>query len=187
MSDELRQLEDISLPHEDGWWALAYGDEAGRARALPTDIQARLYPHGVKYGPASEAVHAFIEASTSMRLDEHIYGAPAAQSMPFSTTLTKLPLTTDGFYDALLSYSNSSPSLSALSQIFYRHGDGVGDVKDDVHRGHIWAICWLITAPFVFTDDLWQRSEHLVDPVNEILAELNLPPLTWGQRNDNQL
>lgn len=181
MVDEPYSDAPVSHPYETEWWELAYGDEAERARALPADVRARLYPHGVTYGPASEAVHAFIEASTSKRLSELMW-TTTTRSLPFSATLTKLSLTTNSFYEALLSYSNSSGSLAALSQIFYRHGGVSGDVKDDIHRGHIWAICWLITAPFVFTDDLWQRSEHLVDPVNEILASLELPALERSLR-----
>lgn len=177
MSDELHQLEAISLAYEDEWWALAYGDEGELARALPADIQARLYPMGVMYGPASNAVHAFIETSTSKRLDE-LMRAATTESLPFSNTLISLQLSENGFYDALLSYSNSSASLSALSEIFYRLRVG----GDDIHQGHIWAICWLITAPFVFNDDLWQRSEHLVDPVNGILHTLGLPPLERDSR-----
>lgn len=166
------------LEENRNWWESAYGvEETAVIAELPAEVRRALYPHGMKFGPASEEIGAFFAAY--VKLSHEL--APEDWSV-FTKKLGHLPTTQDNYYHFYLQEARGSSERVHLTSRFF---EGAYSANNDA--GPLALICWLMSARFFFDDEMLERSVFLVEPVNEILAEMKLPPLIWGRRNKEQV
>ena len=161
---------------EANFWVMRYGvAETRRIMTLPSEVRNALYPYGMKLGPASEEVGAFIDAYR----DAVIVINSLGQRGGILDEIQELKLYERSFYEELLLTARSSPLHAGVSQAFLQSIGGVFE------SNRVWAVCWLISRKYFFDAPMLLRSEPLVEPVNKILCALGLPqldsnPIDWG-------
>lgn len=153
---------------ERAWWTAAYGSfEAERISLLPAELRNALYPHGVKFGPASEEVGDFLTA----------YEEGTWTSFDWRTTRDEATslfhLNHDHFYSQLWVFCDT-PELVALHLRFASANPASLSKSEMISLA---VACWMLSARFVFDESMLEVTEYLVEPVNDLLSFLELPPL----------
>lgn len=153
------------------WWELAYGvEETATIAELPAEVRKALYSHEVKFGPASEEIGNFIVAYRKSMAEGGDAGIKVRSKME-----ARLVHDQNSFFNRLNTFSKRSEEYPILTELFFRC-----ELVDTLNRQGMetaTVIFWMMTGRFYFDERMVIQSEGLVNPVNRIFADLNLPPL----------
>lgn len=166
------------------WRELAYTpEELKKLESLPVDLRNALFPYDVSFGPASDEIGAFISAYDKL----HQELSPEEWSK-LNRRLRSLSYGNNSFPYYYNKAVKSSEEHDLLGTRFYKGFYLVAGNRYlyNDSSGPLVLICWLMTARFLFDDQTVRHSQFLVEPVNKILTEMELPPLIWGRRNKEQ-
>lgn len=182
------------------WSSLAYSPaELEQIASLPVEVRDSLYPSGIELGPASDEVGAFLVAYTTFRrtsrekfqtISDKLDLLPSYEKWNDFKKSTRTLVTTnqewrelhsnpqDRYYEFYIRETLRPPEYAFLSEKFHWAAEKLsGGFKSYSEPGQVILLCWLLSARFLFCEEMIERSEFMVGTVNEIFAELHLPPL----------
>lgn len=179
VANQSRQLDSESLAY---WVQCAYGDdEAARVSTMPENLLEELYPELVSFGPAVKEIEALLSAVERVSDDEYDMDALSGFAQIFKYGTGGLKPANDHMQAALdesWKLSQSYLAVQTEARRKYRFPVSV--------TAAVGFLSVMLNTQYVQNDGTRESFTPYVIMVNEMLAMLELPPLSglYGNTSD---